>query len=93
MTAANFFEIIGSMENINSDNCCPGHKIFESRGLNNQEQKVENIKQLAGMLWQEFDEILHEEGSEAPRLISLAKTHLESSVMWGVKACSRSKLS
>lgn len=65
-------------------------KTFESRGLNGQESKIESIKEKAALLWDAFDAIEIPPGNqEAWRLVALAKTELESSVMWGVKAVSR----
>lgn len=64
-------------------------KVFESRGLHGQEQKIETIKEKAAELWDAFDAIEIPPGSEAGRLVALAKTELETSVMYGVKAVSR----
>ena len=62
-------------------------KVFESRGLNGFEKHVEEIKSRAAALLESIDNI---PGTyEADRLVSLAKTDLESSVMWAVKAISR----
>lgn len=65
-------------------------KVFESRGLNGQEDRVQRIKDSAATLFEQIDSISIPPGnSEAGRLVSLAKTELESSVMWAVKAISR----
>jgi len=65
-------------------------KVFESRGLNGQEEKVQDLKNKAAELWQLIDNISVPPGnSEAGRLVALAKTELESTVMWAVKAFSR----
>lgn len=65
-------------------------KVFESRGLNGQEQQVAALKSKAEELWDEIDSISVPPGnSEAGRLVALAKTELESTVMWAVKALSR----
>lgn len=65
------------------------HKIFESRSINNLHQ-VGEIKKRAAILLAEIDGISVPPGNtEAGRLITLAKTDLESSVMWAVKAISR----
>lgn len=69
-----------------------GDVVFESRGFvtNNGPEQVARIKTKAAALWDEFDNISVPPGnSEGGRLISLAKTELESAVMWGVKAVSR----
>jgi hypothetical protein len=68
-----------------------GVKVFESRGFQgNGEQHVEYIKKTAAALWSYFDNISVPPGNtEAGRLVSLAKTELESAVMWAVKAVSR----
>lgn len=67
------------------------HAVFESRTLT-EEQMSHNdvIKIRAAQLWTLIDKIPVPPGnSEAGRLMSLAKTDLESSVMWAVKAVSR----
>lgn len=67
-------------------------KIFESRSVNGQEGKVEEIKYLAAHLWDVIDVISVPPGNnEAGRLIALAKTELELTVMWTVKALSRNQ--
>lgn len=66
--------------------------MFESRGFqgNIGPEHVARIKEKAASLWEEFNNISVPPGnSEAGRLVSLAKTELESAVMWGVKALSR----
>jgi len=65
-------------------------KVFESRGLDGQEEHVARIKAAAEALWDELDNIsVYPGNSEGMRLISLAKTSLEQTVMWGVKSLSR----
>jgi len=63
--------------------------LFESRNFKSPEraQLVEDIKVAASLLLERINRI--EVGQENGRLVSLAKTHLEDSVMWGVKAVSR----
>lgn len=76
------------MEELNIE---PGKKVFEYRGLNGKEAQVEQIKQTAAALWSMINVISVPPGNtEAGRLLALAKTDLESSVMWAVKAVSRS---
>jgi hypothetical protein len=66
-------------------------KVFESRGLNGQEHLVDGVKRAASTLFWEIDSIPIPPGNtEAGRLVSLAKTALEESVMWATKAVSRS---
>ena len=63
---------------------------FESRGLNGQEKQVEGIKDLAARLFTAIDDIPVPPGNnEAGRLVAKAKTDLETSVMFAVKALSR----
>lgn len=65
--------------------------VFESRGLNGQEFLIAQIKEQAAVLHDLFDSV-HLGGTlerEPGRLVALAKTELESSVMWAVKATSR----
>ncbi len=65
-------------------------KVFESRGLNGQEAEMERIKLCAAALFAEINRIsIPPDNREAGRLVSLAKTELESCVMWAVKALSR----
>ena len=65
-------------------------KVFESRGLNGNEALVQQIKDQAAVLWDCIDSVVIPPGnSEAGRLVSLAKTELEASVMWAVKSISR----
>lgn len=68
-----------------------GVKVFESRGFkDNGAEHVEFIKKNAAALWSYIDNIPVPPGNtEAGRLVALAKTDLESSVMWAVKALSR----
>ncbi len=62
--------------------------VFESRGLNGQEEKIAEIKKQAAILYDLISSI-PAVSQEAARLVSLARTELESSVMWAVKATSR----
>jgi len=65
-------------------------RVFESRGLNGQEQRVEHLKKAAAFLLAEINKISIPPGnSEAGRLVSIAKTELETCVMYAVKAYSR----
>jgi len=66
-------------------------KAFNQRSLSDSQiQQVERIKTKAEALWNEIDNIGVPHGdSEAGRLVSLAKTSLEETVLWGVKAVSR----
>lgn len=64
-------------------------KVFESREIKRLDQ-VDVIKSRAAFLLAEIDSIsIPPENREAGRLVSLAKTELESCVMWAVKALSR----
>lgn len=74
----------------NTINIESSKKVFESRGLNGFEKEVEAIKNEAAILHSLISHISIAPGnSEAGRLVSLAKTELESAVMWAVKAVSR----
>lgn len=66
---------------------------FASMGLNGQEAKVEQLKHIAAHLWDKIDSIkLPPDCKHDPaRLVALAKTDLESCVMWAVKALSRNR--
>lgn len=66
-------------------------KAFNSRGITGSgEGLVAAIKHRAAHVWDLLDSIPVPPGnSEAGRLVSLAKTDLEASVMWAVKAVSR----
>lgn len=65
-------------------------KVFDSRGVDGKGHVIQEIKNRAAMLLAEIDGINIPPGnSEAGRLVSLAKTSLEESVMWAVKAVSR----
>lgn len=66
-------------------------KVFESRGISDAGLTlVANIKDRAAQLLEEIDMIpIPPENREAGRLVALAKTDLESCVMWAVKALSR----
>lgn len=67
-----------------------GISVFESRGLNGRLTQVEQIKETAAALWSMINAISCDpDNTEAPRLLALAKTDLESSVMWAVKGISR----
>jgi len=65
------------------------HSFFESRNFKTPERAklVEEIKIAASVLLESMAKI--ESSPENGRLVSLAKTHLEDSVMWSVKAISR----
>jgi hypothetical protein len=67
------------------------HDQFASFGLNGQEERVEKIKHAASVLFDLYNDISIEPGAVGGRHVSLAKTELEASVMWAVKAISRSK--
>lgn len=71
-------------------------KAFDSRKIPEEHiLKLDALKEAAANLWDCIDDIYPGLGiaptgnSEAGRLVSLAKTDLESSVMWAVKAFSR----
>lgn len=65
-------------------------KVFESRGIDGKESLVQRIKDEAASLYDAIDCISIPPGNtEAGRLVALAKTDLESAVMWAVKAISR----
>ncbi len=73
-------------------------KTFETRGFKTHDgaAKVEKIKELASELEKAIDNVLVDsefgtptESREAGRLVAVAKTNLEQSVMWAVKAVSR----
>lgn len=66
-------------------------RAFDSRPLGESGAgKIEDIKSNAAVLWDLLDSIpIPPDNTEAGRLVSLAKTQLEDSVMWGVKALSR----
>ncbi len=65
---------------------------FASMGLGANEAKVERIKEKAALLWDEFNDLPVPPGNNtAGRLVAMAKTELEGSVMWAVKAASRAK--
>lgn len=65
--------------------------VFESRGLRDgTEALITQLKMEAAILLDTINEIEVPPGnSEAGRLIALAKTELESTVMWATKAVSR----
>lgn len=67
-------------------------RAFASLGLGGQESYVEDIKSKATALWIAIDRVGESRPTteEAHRLKALAKTALEESVMWAVKAVSRS---
>lgn len=65
-----------------------GVAVFEQRGLKDQEPIAAIIKEQAAALWDTLDTITT--GTpEGARLLSIAKTNLETSVMFAVKALSR----
>lgn len=65
--------------------------VFDQRPLNHSHlEQIEKIKKTAAILWDKLDNIPVAPGNnEAGRLISIAKTELESVVMWATKAISR----
>jgi hypothetical protein len=63
-------------------------KVFESRGLNGQEELVERIKFEAECLYTAM-EAVPVPNPESARLMALAKTSVEEAVMWAVKSVSR----
>lgn len=66
-------------------------KTFETRGFGSYEGLVNQIKEAAAVVLTAFSKISIPSGNaEAARLVSLAKTNLEQSVMWATKAVSRS---
>lgn len=67
-------------------------RTFESRGLNGQEELVAELKDDASSFLARINQIeVAPDNREAARLVALAKTTLEESVMWAVKAISRNK--
>ncbi len=67
-----------------------GKKIFESRGFNGREERVEQIKDFAANLWTAYVAYCPP-GTDSARLMAIAKTDLESSVMFAVKAMTRAE--
>lgn len=77
-----------------------GKELFESRGLQGREELVQSIKVKAGELDDLLILIAQDKDSrtaestvrprECHRLTEIARTNLEQSVMWAVKAVSRS---
>lgn len=72
------------------------YETFKSTSLNDEQiQQVEKIKYHAAMLWDKIDDINYGlpgsvlVSAECTRLIALAKTSLEESIMWANKAISR----
>jgi hypothetical protein len=65
--------------------------MFESRGFTTEQQTtlVEEIKDLAATLYDKIDSVTNVNQTEASRLVALAKTSLEETVMWATKAVSR----
>lgn len=65
--------------------------VFDQRSMNSgQVEMVERIKNNAAHLWVTLDEITADPGNtETMRLVSIAKTDLETCVMSAVKAVSR----
>lgn len=65
-------------------------RVFESRGFSREHlpHLVQSIKDEASGLWDQINAV-PVDSPESARLVSLAKTSLEESVMWAVKACSR----
>lgn len=66
-------------------------EVFESRPLSDEgKQAMETIKIDAAILLHAMDRVIpKEERSEASRLMNIARTNLEQTVMWAVKAISR----
>ena len=67
------------------------YETFASLGLNGQEGRVENIKTIAGHLFDAINGISIEPNAPGARCVATAKTKLEETVMWAVKGVSRSK--
>jgi len=67
------------------------YKNFNARPItDSQILIVEKIKETASMLWDQLDNISVTPGNaESGRLVALAKTDLENTVMWATKAISR----
>lgn len=67
--------------------------IFEQRGIkdNGQQFLIEQIKYASSIVMDSIDQISvpPDNAAEVGRLVSLAKTSLEESVMWATKAVSR----
>lgn len=68
-----------------------GQKVFESREMKGTAPaQVAQIKETAALLWCMINLLPQpHDNKEVGRLVALAKTDLESSVMWAVKAASR----
>jgi hypothetical protein len=68
-----------------------GKESFESRGFPaDTSHLVDQVKQKAGELDDLYGQLSIEPGAEGGRMLALAKTNLEQSVMWFVKGVSRS---
>ena len=65
--------------------------VFESRSMDSDKNKaMEEIKLHAADLLRRMDKIVSkEERNDASRLMNIARTNLEQTVMWAVKAISR----
>ena len=79
------------MTNTSDEPSKNAQKIFESRGFEEgHDRKVNRIKYLAAKLIDAVNDIsIPPDNKEVGRLVSLAKTDIESSVMWATKAVSR----
>lgn len=66
-------------------------KVFEPRGIAGQETTMISIYGDAAQLYATIGSIPAKPGSDAARLVAVAKTHLETSAMFAVKALSRLK--
>lgn len=65
-------------------------RIFNSRQINGSADLIKTIAKKAAHLWDSINSIdIPPDNTEAPRLVALAKTDLESAVMWATKAISR----
>lgn len=51
-----------------------------------EQDQIERIKDLGERLWEEYERSLHHVADG--RAIAIAKTHLETSVLWAVKGVS-----
>jgi len=65
-----------------------GKTVFESRGIAGHEAEIEQIKAMAAALWSAYVAYCPA-SAESNRLMSIAKTNLETSVMFAVKSFSR----
>jgi hypothetical protein len=66
------------------------HHAFASLGTESMIPKMDEIKEIASILWDRIDNIQVSPGnSDSGRMVSISKTKLEETVMWAVKAISR----